>query len=49
MRWVGHVTRMENMRNFYSIFVAKLEGKRPLGIPTRIWEDNIKMDLMEIC
>jgi hypothetical protein len=28
--------------------VGKLEGKRPLGSPTRRWEDNIKMDLREI-
>ena len=24
------------------------KGKRPLGIPRRRWEDNIKMDLTEI-
>jgi hypothetical protein len=24
------------------------EGRRPLGRPKRRWEDNIKMDLMEI-
>jgi hypothetical protein len=29
-------------------FVGKLEGKRPLGRPRRIWEDNIRMDLREI-
>jgi hypothetical protein len=28
--------------------VGKPEGKRPLGISGRIWEDNIKMDLREI-
>jgi hypothetical protein len=26
----------------------KPEGKRPLGTPTRKWEENIKMDLREI-
>jgi hypothetical protein len=26
----------------------KEEGKRPLGRPRRIWEDNIKMDLQEV-
>jgi hypothetical protein len=25
----------------------RLEGKRPLGIPRRRWEDNIKMDFGE--
>jgi hypothetical protein len=35
-------------RNAYRILVRKPEGKRPLGIPTRTWEDNIKLDLREI-
>jgi hypothetical protein len=28
--------------------VGKPEGKRPLGIPRRRWEDSIRMDLREI-
>jgi hypothetical protein len=36
---------MEDMRNAYSIFVGKLEGKRPLGKPKRRWESNIRMDI----
>jgi len=28
--------------------VGKPEGKRPLGRPRRIWEDNIKMDFQEV-
>jgi hypothetical protein len=28
--------------------VVKLEGKRPLGRPRRRWEDNIKIDLLEV-
>jgi hypothetical protein len=36
------------MRNAYKIFVGKLE-KRPLGISRHRWEDNIIMDLWEIC
>jgi hypothetical protein len=36
------------MRNTYNILVGKPEGKRPLGIPRRRWEDNIRMDLVEI-
>jgi hypothetical protein len=35
-------------RNVYSILVGKPEGKRPLGRPRNMWEDNIKMDLREI-
>jgi hypothetical protein len=33
------------MRN---IFYGKPEGKRPLGRPRCIWEDNIKMYLKEM-
>jgi len=40
MRWAGHVARMGQ-----GVLVGKPEGKRPLGRPRRIWEDNIKMDV----
>jgi len=36
------------MRNAYSIFVGKPEGKRPLGRPGRRWEHNIGMGLRDI-
>jgi len=48
MRWVGHVARMGERRGVYRVLVGKPEGKRPLGSPTRRWEDNIKMDLREV-
>ena len=35
-------------RGAYRILVVKSQGKRPLGRPTRRWEDNIKMDLQEV-
>jgi hypothetical protein len=31
IRKMGHVTRMGEMRNAYTILVSKPEGKRPLG------------------
>jgi hypothetical protein len=39
---------MGEARGLYRVFVGKPEGKRPLGIPRRRWEDNIKMDLQEV-
>jgi hypothetical protein len=32
----------------YRGLVGKPGGKRPLRIPRRRWEDNIKMDLQEV-
>ena len=32
----------------HRVLVGKSEEKRPLGRPTRRWEDNIKMDLQEV-
>ena len=48
MRWAGHVARMGEDRGVHRVLVGKPEGKRPLGIPRRRWEDNIKMDLQEL-
>ena len=48
MRWAGHVARMEQFRNAYRVLVGKHEGKRSLGRPRRIWEDNIKTDLRNV-
>jgi hypothetical protein len=48
MRWSEHVARMVEGRGVYRVLVGRPEGKRPLGIPRRRWEDNIKMDLKEI-
>ena len=47
-RWVGHVARMEEGRRALKILTSKPRGKRPLGRPSRRWEDSIKMDLEEI-
>ena len=30
------------------VLVGRLEGKRQLGRPRHIWEDNIKMDLQKV-
>jgi hypothetical protein len=47
MRWAGHVARMGEEGNVYSVLLGKREGKRPFGRPRRRWEDGIRMDLRE--
>jgi hypothetical protein len=39
---------MGEMRNAYKILVGKPACKRPLGGPSRGFEDNIRMDLRKI-
>ena len=41
------MARMGEGRGVHRVLVGKPEGKRPLGIPRRRWEVNIKMDLRE--
>jgi hypothetical protein len=45
MRWAGRVARMGEDKVVHMVLVGKPEGKRPLGRPSRRWEDNIKIDL----
>jgi hypothetical protein len=35
-------------RDVYRLLVGKPAGKGPLGIHSRRWENNIKMDLQEV-
>ena len=49
LRWAGHVARMEESRSAFKILTGIPTGKRPLGWPRPRWEDNIRMDLQEIC
>ena len=48
VRYVEHLARMGDRRGVYWVLVGKPEGKRPLGGPRHIWEDNIKLDLQEL-
>jgi hypothetical protein len=48
MRWAGHVAQMGEKRDAYMTLVGKPEGQRTLGRPTRMWVENIKIDLKEI-
>jgi hypothetical protein len=48
MGWVGHVAHMRERRGVYKVLDGMPKGKRPLVRPRHRWEDNIKLDLMEI-
>ena len=39
---------MGERRGVYRVLVGKPEGKRLLGRPRRRWEDNIKMNHLEV-
>jgi len=45
MRWVGREARMAEMRKSTKFWLENLKGREN---SSRIWEDNIKMDLKEI-
>ena len=48
MRWAGYVARVGERRGVYRVVVWKPEGKRPLGMPRRRWENNVKLDFQEV-
>jgi hypothetical protein len=39
---------MGDVRNAYGVMVGNQKGKRPLGRPTRRWDDNFKIYLSKI-
>ena len=45
LRWAGHVVRMDESRSAFEILTGKPTGKSH----RRRWEDNIRMNLEEIC
>ena len=48
MRWAQHVMCMGEGRGVYRVLMGKPVGRRQLGRPRRILEDNIKMGLQEV-
>jgi len=42
---MGHVARMGEMENAYTVSVGKPEGRRPLGKHKRKWEVILKLIL----
>jgi hypothetical protein len=47
LRWAGHVERMGEKRNVYSLMVGETEGNLPPGEPRRRCVVIIKIDLVE--
>jgi hypothetical protein len=44
LSWAGNIARMEKGRGAFIILTCK-----PLGRPRHRWENNIRIDLGEIC
>ena len=49
-RYIGGICYgfSNSSRGVYWVLVGRPEGRRPLGIPRRKWDDNMKMDLQEV-
>jgi hypothetical protein len=48
MGWARHVARMGDMTVAYMVLVGRPWGNTLLGIPRRIWENNINMNFQEV-
>jgi len=48
MRWSGYVARMGESKGACRALVGRSDGKIPLKIPRRRWEDKVKMVLQEV-
>ena len=49
LKWAEHADRMEKCRCAFKMLTGKPTGKRPLGNPSCRWEDDVRMDVKEIC
>jgi hypothetical protein len=48
MRWAWLVARTGTRKGAYRAVVGKSEANRPLGIPRRSWENNIKVNFQYV-
>jgi len=48
IRWVGHITRMEDERIPKKVLDGKFNNTRPVGKPRTRWEDTTWRDTSEI-
>jgi hypothetical protein len=46
--WLADIAYMGQMRNLHKLLVGKPERKRPCGRSRYRWEDNIRMNFIEI-
>jgi len=47
MKWARPVTCTEEVAKAYEILLRNSQGKEPLGVLGRKWEENVKMNLTE--
>ena len=45
MTWVAYVACVEAKTDEHNFLAGKYEGKRPLGMRRRSWNDNIEIKL----
>ena len=48
LRWTEHEARTGEKWGAWKVLMGKPEGRRPLGRPRLMWEDNIKTDLWKV-
>jgi len=46
--WAGHKEPIEDRRGTYRVSVWRPDKRRPPGRPWSRWDNNIKMDLLEM-
>ena len=49
LRWAGYFTRMGDRRRAQKLLLGRLERKRSPSRPKIKWEDNIILDMKELC
>jgi hypothetical protein len=45
LRWIGHISRMDNNRMVYQVFANQSQGSRPRGRPNSRWWDCVYDDI----
>jgi hypothetical protein len=48
MKWAWQIRHFGVRKGVYRVLVGKPKGKKPLGRPRLIWDDNSKLNLQEV-